>query len=982
MIDSFANLITRAKTYLPLQTNAVDSGSSPQTVTTTGSVTYVAIGGKTGAYFPNSMSTYLTVPFTRPNYATVAFWMYVIDATYYTAVSISSSAWNPTLQFDTTSSTTIGVYSAMPNQWITNSQTYPGTARWVHVAATIDYVSYQVKVYIDGALTSTVSGSGAPSISQTNLVIGRSGDNARAFNGYIRQFAFFESLLTPTQIYVLRGETDFYTYGSSYTLNCATGYSGAALPIVCQSGATWSAQVGCTLDANYCSSAPIQVGYIVATGTQSMGATRTVTCATGYTGTASTITCQATGAWTASSGCTIRNCGTPVASTGYVLGTNYGGTTVGGQYSMTCGTYYSGVSIPGITCQSDGTWSTQSGCSLIADFCPPSPVQANYVFAAGLSTYGAARTATCYTGYSGSASSINCQSDGTWAASSGCSLISCGVPIAGAGYVVGSGSTTYGSTYSMTCATGYSGTAATLTCQITGAWSPQSGCTLVNCAQPAIALGYAQLYGALTYNSIYTMACAPGYTGTAAALTCQASGSWTAVSGCSIGSCSLAPQQHMYTFAAGASTYGSTRTATCSTGFTGTAASILCRADLSWSLSSGCAPVSCGTPTASAGYTVGSNAGGTTYGGVYTMSCAVGYAGTPVNIVCQSGGTWSTQSGCLINSCATPEQPNYVIASGSYTFGSSLSVSCGTGYTGTATSITCNSVSGATQLKWSLSSGCTLRSCGAPVASSGYALGTGSVTYNSVYTMSCATGYSGAAASLRCQADGTWTAQSGCNVLTNYCSTAPTFTGYVIASGAQTIGASRTVSCATGYTGTPAAIACQSGGTWSATSGCTIVDCGSPIGSSAYVIASGSTTYGSTRTVSCSSGYGGVAPALTCQSSGTWSALSGCVLASCGDPGQTGYSYSAGTSNANDERTVSCASGYTGTPSPLTTRCSIPTWSSNTGCTIRSCGTPTASAGYALGSGSTIFGSVYTMQCATGYTGSAASLTCQADGTW
>jgi hypothetical protein len=218
-----------------------------------------------------------------------------------------------------------------------------------------------------------------------------------------------------------------------------------------------------------------------------------------------------------------------------------------------------------------------------------------------------------------SPSSTTCQSSLLWTACSGCSIVNCNSPIASTGYVLGSGSTTYGSTYSMTCAAGYTGNAASLTCQSSGSWSSQSGCTIVNCNSPVASTGYSLGSGETTYGSAYTMMCATGFTGTAASLTCQASGSWTTQSGCSI--------------------------------------------------------VNCRIPGSTTGYILGS--GSTTYGSTYSLVCDTGYSGSPAAISCQASGSWSSPSGCTIVSCpATPTQTNYVIGSGGSTYGNFLLMSC------------------------------------------------------------------------------------------------------------------------------------------------------------------------------------------------------------------------------------------------------------------------------------------------------------------
>ena len=146
-----------------------------------------------------------------------------------------------------------------------------------------------------------------------------------------------------------------------------------------------------------CGEPATQTGYMISSGASTYQSTRTVECAIGYQGSPSALTCQSTRSWTTSAGCSIRDCGTPVAVTGYVVGTG-SATTYGATYSMTCDTGYSGAAAS-LTCQSDGSWSTQSGCTLIANYCSSSPTQANYVIATGTQSMGATRTVSCATGY-------------------------------------------------------------------------------------------------------------------------------------------------------------------------------------------------------------------------------------------------------------------------------------------------------------------------------------------------------------------------------------------------------------------------------------------------------------------------------------------------------------------------------------------------------------------------------------------------------
>lgn len=197
---TIASITSTALSYLILSTNSIDTGTSPQTVTTNGTVTYTTIGGKQCAYFNNSTANYLSLPYTNQTNFTLSFWLYPIDGSYYTSVSITNSSYDPALQTDTTGSSTT-IYTAMPGQWTNQpSGTTSGAGAWTHFAITVNQTTYVEQLYLNGTLVSTITGSGT-SISSKNLfIIGKSGDNYRAFYGYIRQFVFFGSVLNSTQI--------------------------------------------------------------------------------------------------------------------------------------------------------------------------------------------------------------------------------------------------------------------------------------------------------------------------------------------------------------------------------------------------------------------------------------------------------------------------------------------------------------------------------------------------------------------------------------------------------------------------------------------------------------------------------------------------------------------------------------------------------------------------------------------------------------
>jgi hypothetical protein len=190
-----------ATSYLPLGTGSTDRGTTPQTITTNGTVTYGLIAGKAGAYFNNSIANYLSLPYTNQTNFTVCFWMYPMDATYYTAFSITNVSYAPAMQVDTAFQLALTVLTAMPNMW-TDFQTVPygGPTVWSFVTITLNQTTFVEQVYVNAVLQNTATGTATGVSSMTLFILGKSGDNSRGYNGYLRQFAYFPTVLTGAQI--------------------------------------------------------------------------------------------------------------------------------------------------------------------------------------------------------------------------------------------------------------------------------------------------------------------------------------------------------------------------------------------------------------------------------------------------------------------------------------------------------------------------------------------------------------------------------------------------------------------------------------------------------------------------------------------------------------------------------------------------------------------------------------------------------------
>jgi hypothetical protein len=190
-----------ATSYLPLGTGSGDRGTSPQTVTTNGTVSYGVIDGKAGAYFNNSTANFLSLPYTNQTNFTICFWMYPMDATYYTAFSITNVSNMPAMQVDTAFQLALTILTAMPNMW-TGFQTVPfgGPSAWSFITITLNQTSFVEQVYVNAVLQNTTTGTATGVSTMTLFMLGKSGDNSRAYNGYLRQFAYFPTILTGAQI--------------------------------------------------------------------------------------------------------------------------------------------------------------------------------------------------------------------------------------------------------------------------------------------------------------------------------------------------------------------------------------------------------------------------------------------------------------------------------------------------------------------------------------------------------------------------------------------------------------------------------------------------------------------------------------------------------------------------------------------------------------------------------------------------------------
>ncbi|XP_065196585.1 sushi, von Willebrand factor type A, EGF and pentraxin domain-containing protein 1-like [Sycon ciliatum] len=160
----------------------------------------------------------------------------------------------------------------------------------------------------------------------------------------------------------------------------------------------------------------------------------------------------------------------------------------------------------------------------------------------------------------------------------------------------------------------------------------------------------------------------------------------------------------------------------------------------------------------------------------------------------------------------------------------------------------------------------------------------------------------------------------------------------------------------------------------------------------------GSTTVGSTRTITCSSDYAvnpsATTQTITCQADGTWTmpGVPPC-LRDCKTPANpTGGTYPmAGSTTVGSAKTITCSPDYAVNPSATTQtiKCQAGgTWTvPGVPPCLRDCGVPTnPTGGIYPAAGATTEGSTKRISCSAGYavnpSGTTPTITCQAGGSW
>lgn len=665
----------------------------------------------------------------------------------------------------------------------------------------------------------------------------------------------------------------------------------------------------------------------------------------------------------------------------------------GGVATYSCDLGYTLTGEATRTCQAGGAWNGAAPTCVIKD-CGPLTPPAKGTVDAKTTTYGAVATYGCETGLAPSGSSTRrCQLDGMWdGMAPACVVANCPAlpgPTSGS---VSAPTLTFGSTANYACDSGYTLTgSATRTCKTDGTWSDTAPtCTIKNCGVLAAPTNGSVNATGANYGATGTYACDTGYTlSGAATVMCQTDGAWSASAPtCALKNCGALTMPANGSVNATVTTYGSTASYACSTGYVLTgAATRTCGATGAWS---GAAPTcvlkDCGALTAPANGSVDAKV--TTFGATAMYTCMTGYgASGSATRSCTISGWDGTAPTCVIANCPSLAGPaGGSVSAPMLTFGSTATYSCNTGYdmAGTATRM-CQAAG-----TWSgTAPTCTIKNCGTLVMPTNGSVTAATTTYGATATYACVTGYGLAGTATRtCQADGMWSGAAPTCAIKN-CGTLAGPTNGTVTATTTTYGSAATYACNTGYgvVGT-ATRACQADGTWSGTAPtCALRDCGALTNPANGMVSAPVTTYNSTATYSCITGYGpSGSTTRTCQANGTWSGTAPtCVIANCPAlPNPSGGSVSAPLLTYGATATYGCNAGYDLVGATMRTCQANGTWSgAPPTCSPKDCGAPPKPTNGNATYTTTVYMSQAMYSCSSGYMLSGATTrSCQSDGTW
>ena len=700
------------------------------------------------------------------------------------------------------------------------------------------------------------------------------------------------------------------------------------------------------------------------------------------------------------------NCGQiPRIADGTV--SNNGSVSYGNNLTITCDTGFTTLNQTSrtVTCTQNGTWGNDIQCLPIncLAFSPEAPL---YVFNSTDTNNKFRDTLIlkCIDGYQVNGyDTIACLANGTWSDAPSCDPKTCAVYVSPENCHIIAEQTmgNYGDTINITCEDGYlfvDETVTTEECTADGNWTSRVTCEPIPCKTYALPTHANLTSGNVSdsvYNDTITLSCEEGFQlSNELAVFCQTNGTWTPSPTCDPKPCAdyVSPDNSHSVPDQTVGNYGDTINITCEYGYLfgdGTVTTEECTADGNWTSRVTCEPITCENYTKPVHTVVNSgNLTHSVYNDIIQLSCEAGYKlSDETDITCQSNGSWSIQPSCEKIKCN-----NYTIVEGSHSssngttgvFMDTLLISCDPGYDH-------KNVENVTEQcqadgNWTNQVKCVLVSCGDyETPTKAVLLGNASeTTYTSTRHVSCNDGYQsdeGSTITVTCQANATWDPVVKCERKSCSSFTSPAYSTANV-TGSQ-FNDTIIITCIHGYMleGNGSVI-CQSSGNWTTPGTCNPRECElfSPPenGNSTRT----QVKFGESIIVTCDEGLQLIGESsISCLSNGSWPKVY-CQKINCSanvTVDDASISYPTASSLK-----VKCNDGYTLNGNE-TVFCTGESWGELPSCFIEDCGAyPNVPNGTVAGDGTTYL-SNRTINCETGFespSGSVVNVECNVDGNW
>ncbi|XP_078490611.1 sushi, von Willebrand factor type A, EGF and pentraxin domain-containing protein 1 isoform X41 [Ciona intestinalis] len=679
----------------------------------------------------------------------------------------------------------------------------------------------------------------------------------------------------------------------------------------------------------------------------------TYTCNIDYTLSGSNkVTCQMNGQYSALSATCLSavQCRNPPALTNGAVSPvrNPPDYNVNEVITYACNNGYKINNSPTITCQASGQFTAFAATCTQVCTTPPTLTNGDFTVKNMANQYdiNTVLTYTCNSGYRlDNSPTITCQASGQFTSLAATCTQVCTTPptLANGDFTVKINANQYdiNTVLTYTCNSGYRlDNSATITCQASGQFTSLAAvCTKVCTTPPTLTNGdftVKDMANQYDINTVLTYTCNSGYRlDNSPTATCQASGQFTSLTAVCTKVCTTPPTLANGDFTVKANQYdiNTVLTYTCNSGYRlDNSATATCQASGQFTtLTAVCTKVCLTPPTLANGdFTVKNNANQYDINTVLTYTCNSGYRlDNSPTITCQASGQFTSLAAVCTKVCSTPPtltNGDFTVKDNAnqYDINTVLTYTCNSGYRlDNSATITCQASGQFT----SLAATCT-KVCSTPptLANGDFTVKNNANQYdiNTVLTYTCNSGYRlDNSATITCQASGQFTALTA--VCTRVCSTPPTLTNgdYTVKINANQydINTVLTYTCNSGYrldnSGT---ITCQATGQFTAlTAVCTKV-CSTPptLTNGDFTVKNNANQYdiNTVLTYTCNSGYRlDNSATVTCQASGQFTSLAAVCTLICGEPpiptnGVYAVVKTPPIFNIGDQISYSCNNGF------------------------------------------------------------------------